>query len=333
MTSCSRISAITYATPERVVSNAEIAAYSEEWTAEKIEQKTGIAQRHYVGRNECASDLAASAAKKLFALGKCQWDDIDFILFCTQSPDYLLPTTACMLQHRLGLKKSVGAIDINQGCSGYVYGLGVAEGLISSGIAKNILFLTADTYSKFLAEADLSVRTLFGDGASATLIQAAPDATSSSMGPFVFGTDGKGAEKLIVRGSGTRDLNACGDSPLKSSAMYMNGAEIFSFTLTAVPRLVKQLLAATSQSIDDVDLFVFHQANEYMLEHLRKRLEIPKEKFVISMRNHGNTVSSSIPIALVHVESEGRLRPGMKVMLVGFGVGYSWGATFLRWNP
>ena len=237
-----------------------------------------------------------------------------------------------MLQHRLGLDRSVGAIDINQGCSGYIYGLGVAEGLIVSRIANNILFLTADSYSKFLDEADLSVRTLFGDGASATLIQAAED-TNSSLGPFVFGTDGKGAENLIVPGSGTRIHEPNAGYHSQPSCMHMNGAEIFSFTLKAVPKLVRELLTKAEFSIDDVDLFVFHQANEYMLEHLRKRIEIPEEKFVISMRNQGNTVSSSIPIALSGALSEDRLQAGMRVILVGFGVGYSWGATFLEWAP
>ena len=329
----SKISAITYYTPERVVDNEEVAAFSEEWTADKIKQKTGISQRHYAGHKECASDLAVNAAKRLFALGKCEIQDIDFLLFCTQSPDYLLPTTACLLQHRLGLASSVGAIDVNQGCSGYVYGLGVAEGLIASGIARNILFLTADTYSKFLSESDLSVRTLFGDAASATLIQSKSGSSSTSLGPFLFGTDGKGAQNLIVHGSGTRGAEQGGTWQSPASPMHMNGAEIFSFTLSAVPKLVKEILIKAECSVDEVDLYVFHQANEYMLEHLRRRIAIPEEKFVVFMSNQGNTTSSSIPIALVGAESAGRLRPGMRVMLVGFGVGYSWGASFLRWNP
>jgi 3-oxoacyl-[acyl-carrier-protein] synthase-3 len=328
----SNVSAITYFVPERIVSNEEIAAYSSDWTAEKIEQKTGISQRHYVEDDEFASDLAVRAAEHLFSLEKCQRDEIDFVLLCTQTPDYLLPTTACLVQHRLGLKQSVGAMDINLGCSGYVYGLSVAEGLIASGQAENILFLTSDTYSKFLGEADLSVRTLFGDAASATLIQADMGRSRSSLGPFIFGTDGKGAENLIVRESATHALKLSAEKQTQASCLYMNGAEIFSFTLKAVPKLVKQLLAKAECSMEEVDMFVFHQANEYMLEHLRKKIKIPKDKFVVSMGNHGNTVSSSIPIALANAQSEEILQPGMKIMLVGFGVGYSWSATFLQWT-
>ncbi len=333
MNSHSRLSAIAYYLPERIVSNEEIAAYSPDWTAEKIEQKTGIAQRHYACKDEYASDMAVRAAENLFSLGKCQREEIDYLLLCTQSPDYLLPTTACLVQHQLGLNSSIGAMDINLGCSGYVYGLSVVEGLIASGQAENILLLTADTYSKFLGEEDLSVRTLFGDAASATLIQADSQRTSSSFGPFVLGTDGKGAENLIVRGSGTRRLGQSSEGQADSSHLCMNGAEIFAFTLNAVPKLVKQLFAKAECGLEDIDLFIFHQANEYMLEHLRKKIKIPPEKFVVSMRDLGNTVSSSIPLALAEAQSDGVLQAGMQVMLVGFGVGYSWGATILQWDP
>ncbi len=333
MSAYSKVSAIAYYLPERIVSNEEIAAFSPDWTAEKIEEKTGIVQRHYAGSDEYASDLAVRAAENLFALEKCPREDIDYLLLCTQSPDYLLPTTACLVQHRLGLKQSVGAMDINLGCSGYVYGLSVVEGLIASGQAKNVLLLTSDTYSKFLGEADLSVRTLFGDAASATLIQADSQRQRSALGPFVFGTDGRGAENLIVRGSATHALGQSAENQAASSKLSMNGAEIFAFTLKSVPQLVEQLLTKAECSREEVDLFVFHQANEYMLEHLRKKMKIPKEKFVVSMQNQGNTVSSSIPVALANAQSEGVLQAGMQVMLVGFGVGYSWGATYLQWKP
>ena len=328
----SKVSAIACYAPDRVVSNAEIAAHSADWTADKIADKTGILERRYTTDDQYASDLACAAAEKLFSLGTCQREDIDYLLLCTQSPDYLLPTTACLVQHRLGLQQSIGAMDINLGCSGYVYGLGAVEGLIASGQAQNVLFLTADTYSKFLAEADLSTRTLFGDAASATLIQADSKRARSALGPFVFGTDGGGAENLIVRRSGTRALQTPTGTG-QDCTLRMNGAEIFSFTLKAVPRLVSQLLSKSHCSMGDIDLFVFHQANEYMLEHLRRKIDIPSEKFVVAMRDRGNTVSTSIPLALADAQSKGVLQPGMQAMLVGFGVGYSWGATLLRWDP
>lgn len=323
-----KLQGIAYYLPDTLVTNEQIAEYSADWTAEKILKKTGIFERRYASENEFASDLAVGAAKKLFADGKCSESDIDYLLFCTQSPDYLLPTTACFVQDRLGLDKSIGAIDINQGCSGYIYGLGLADGLIQSGQAKNVLFLTADTYSKYLLDSDLSVRTLFGDGATATLIQADSDDSCNSIGPFVYGTDGAGARNLIVSNSATHNNGSASESQLLS----MNGAEIFSFTLKAVPDLVDQLLDKANCNMDQVDLFVFHQANQYMLEHLRKKINIAEDKFLVSLKNTGNTVSSSIPMALAQADSEGKLSKGMKVMLIGFGVGYSWGGTFLHWS-
>jgi 3-oxoacyl-[acyl-carrier-protein] synthase-3 len=261
------------------------------------------------------------------------------LLYCTQTPDYILPTTACILQHRLGLPISCGALDFNLGCSGYVYGLGLAKALIESRQARTILFLTADTYSRLLNRADKSVRTLFGDGASATLIVAQEHDTL--IGPFIYGTDGSGAENLIVHAGGMRravvpqaELVADDSGNARTvNDLYMNGAEIFNFTLRAVPEAVTQLLHKAGIAQEAVDLFVFHQANRFMLDHLRRKLRIPAEKFVFAMEDFGNTVSSTIPIALHQAQTRGQLTPGALVMLVGFGVGYSWGATLVRWGP
>ncbi len=332
MTMSGQIKAIAFHIPEQIVTNEELARRSENWTAEKIEQKTGIFQRGRVAKDECASDLAVLAAEKLFSSGSCKPADVDFVLLCTQSPDYLLPTTACLVQERLGLRQTVGALDFNLGCSGYVYGLGLAEGLIASGQARNLLFLTADTYTKYLSEEDLSVRTLFGDAGAATWIQAEASPEKSSLGPFLYGTDGRGAENLIVPESAMRGSRQISDKPSGCLRLQMNGAEIFSFTLKAVPKLVHETLNKAHCTLEEIDLFVFHQANQYMLEHLRKKINIPSEKFYLCLRNYGNTVSSSIPIALANAEAEGVLKCGMRVMLVGFGVGYSWGATLLRWH-
>jgi 3-oxoacyl-[acyl-carrier-protein] synthase-3 len=219
----------------------------------------------------------------------------------------------------------VAALDFTLGCSGFVYGLGLAKGMIESGQVNNVLMLTADTYSKFIHPDDRSVRSLFGDGGAATLI-AGKVSPEHLIGPFVYGTDGSGAEHLIVRGSGAR---SGGGSP--AGQLCMNGPEIFNFTLEAVPTCVKALLARANVSLDVVDLFVFHQANAYMLEHLRLKLELPAEKFFVFLENCGNTVSSSIPIAIKEAMLAGRLRPGMTVMLVGFGVGLSWAATIVKW--
>ena len=320
------VRAIEYHLPEQILNNERLAQECG-WPVEKIEAKTGISERRIAAPGECASDLAVHAARRLFQTG-IDPADVDYVLFCTQSPDYPLPTTACLLQHRLGIPNSAGALDFNLGCSGYVYGLSLAKGLIESGQVRNVLLLTADTYSKYLAPQDRSVRTLFGDGASATWIVAQP-AADVALGPVIFGTDGTGADNLIVRKGGTRHGALTGD---RDSHLCMNGGEIFTFTLVMVPRAVQQLLERSGQTLADVDRFVFHQANQYMLDHLRQKIGIPPEKFIVEMRDCGNTVSSTIPIALKRAVAAGRILPGHRVMLVGFGVGYSWGALMLRWQ-
>ncbi len=334
------IAAIEYYLPDRALSTVELSAQFPEWSVAKIDEKTGIHERHVAAAEECASDLAVAAARRLFDSDVCAPSGIDYILLCTQSPDYFLPTTACLVQERLGIPTTSGALDFNLGCSGFIYGLGLAEGLVATGQARKVLLLTAETYSKFLHPRDRSVRTIFGDAAAATLLSAV-DAPRPLLGPFIYGTDGKGAVNLIVPSGGMRRprtsetaLEAEDESGNVRSAdhLFMDGAEIFNFTLTAVPKSVNALLDKAGLSLDAVDLFVFHQANRYMLEHLRKRMKIPVEKFQVSMAHCGNTVSSTIPIALKHALAEGRLREGSVVMLVGFGVGYSWGATLLRWR-
>jgi 3-oxoacyl-[acyl-carrier-protein] synthase-3 len=319
------ISAVEYHLPQTIQTNEELAAQFPHWQVQQIAEKTGIHARHISAENELASDLAVVAARKLFDSGAAAPADIDFILLCTQSPDYLLPTTACLLQSRLGIPTTAGALDFNLGCSGYVYGLSLAKGLIETGQIRNLLLVTAETYSKHIHPEDRTVRLVFGDAAAATLIQAgqSPDV---GIGPFVFGTDGTGAPNLIVRKGALRHINSP-DLPLD---MCMNGPEIFAFTLNTIPKTVHRLVAAAGKSLAEVDLFIFHQANAYMLEHLRNRLEIPAEKFFVELRDIGNTVSASIPIAIKQAQRVGRLCSGQLAMLVGFGVGYSWSATLVR---
>lgn len=321
--------AIEFYLPPATLSSEELASEFPEWTAQKIEAKTGIRTRHIAAAGVCASDMAAEAARRLFQSGACRPRDVDFILLCTQSPDYFLPTTACLLQDRLGLPITAGALDFNLGCSGYVYGLGLAQGLIASGQARNVLLLTSETYSKYLQPRDKSVRAIFGDAAAATLVIASPQ-DPAPIGPFVYGSDGSGAQNLIVENGGWRSPAGCARAP-QPIALHMDGAEIFAFTLRMVPTLVKSLLERSRMTLDDIDLFVFHQANEFMLRHLRDRLQIPAERFFMDMAESANTVSSTIPIALKLAEQAGRLQSGDVVMLVGFGVGYSWGATLIRW--
>lgn len=321
------IAAVEASLPEGVLTSAQLASEFPDWSMEKIEAKTGIASRRISAPEQCASDLAAEAAQRLFASGACSPEDIDYLLFCTQTPDYLLPTTACLLQERLGLARSVGAIDFSLGCSGFVYGLSLASGLIVAGHARNVLLLTGDTYSKFIDPADRSVRSLFGDAGAATLIRR-QDRQSPAIGPFVFGTDGRGGDNLIVPQGGARR----GWSAAEAPRLSMNGPEIFRFTLETVPQAVSSLLDRAGLRQEQIDLFVFHQANAFMLDHLRKKIGIPADRFVVALREVGNTVSSSIPLALLEAQRQGQLKPGMLAMLVGFGVGYSWAAGLVRWT-
>jgi len=333
-----RISAIEYHLPASVLDNEQLSAEFPEWSVEKISAKTGIDRRHIASETEFSSDLAIAAGRKLLDARGIDPTTIDYLIVCTQSPDYYLPSTACIVQDALGIPTSAGATDITLGCSGFVYALGLAKGLIESGQVSNVLVITADTYSKFINPADKSVRTIFGDGAAATLVTA--DGDSDALTAFTYGTDGAGAKSLIVPRGGLRDGNDlqpkadAGARNLEPSAhdLYMDGPDIFNFTLAVVPKSVDAILAKAGLEQDDIDLFVFHQANAFMLEHLRKKLKVPTEKFFVSLAESGNTVSSTIPIALADAARAGALQPGMKVMLLGFGVGLSWGGLVATWS-
>lgn len=323
------VTAIEYYTPKAVETNNDIVKEFPDWTIEKIEEKTGIKQRFLSSKNETAADLAYQAAIKLFDSSAFPVSEVDYIILCTQSPDYYLPSTACILQDRLGISTSAGAFDFNLGCSGYVYGLSLSKALIESGQANNILFLTSETYSKYINPEDRSVRTIFGDAAAASLIQKKEQLELGIL-PAVVGTDGSGYQNLIVRNGAAR-MPRSGD--VTDDFLFMDGSEVFNFTLASVPRLVESCLKKSGCEKEKIDYYIFHQANAYMLEHLRKKIRIPREKFCVEMSEVGNTVSSTIPIAMKRAIDKGKLLPGQKVMLVGFGVGYSWGAVILEVDP
>jgi 3-oxoacyl-[acyl-carrier-protein] synthase-3 len=310
--------------PERIETNAQLKEAYPNWDMDTIYEKTGIAARHIAAPGECASDLAVKAAQKLFAENNVDPQSIDFVLLCTQTPDYPLPTTACLLQSRLGLKTSVGALDFNLGCSGFVYGLSLADGLIRAGAIKRVLLLTAETYTKYIHEADRSLRTIFGDGAAATLIDAANE---PSLTAFQFGTDGTGADTLLCTRGGLRpeaDAIKPRHRQRWESALYMDGPSLINFTVTAVPQLVDDILRAANLSMPAIDLFLFHQATRKMLDQLRERLDLPEERMPLRMEHCGNTVSSTIPILIDALRREGKLKRQMRNMMVGFGVGWSW---------
>ncbi len=326
----SAIQAISYYLPPKVLNNADLHEQFPGWSVEKISAKTGIVERRIVDDQTCSSDLGVESARRLFAEHEIDPAGIDFLLFCTQSPDYFLPTSACLMQERMGIPTTAGALDFNLGCSGFVYGLSLARGLIESGDARNVLLITAETYSKFIHPSDKSARTIFGDGGAATLISVGGG--SAALGPFVFGTDGSGGPNLIVPSGGMRKQRSAhpievrdeGGNTRNEDSLYMDGAEVFRFTLQRIPRLVADLMAKANLREEQIDLYVFHQANRYVLEALRKKLKLPEEKFLVSVTHSANTVSATIPIALSQALAEGRVRTGSRVMLVGFGVGYSW---------
>ena len=328
------IKGLSYYLPQRTESVEELVKEFPEWNADKVAKKVGILSRHLADKNETACDLAEQAARKLFAEYAILPQEIDFVMLCTQSPDYFLPSTACILQQRLGIPTTAGAFDYNLGCSGCIYGLALAKGLITAGIAHNVLLLTAETYSKYLHPMDKSNRSIFGDGAAACLVST--DGLIE-IGDFVLGTDGAGAEHLIVKTGGAKHKNRTNHSIIDEEGhtkhddyLYMNGGAIFNFTLNAIPNMVQQVLEKNNLGGADIGFYVFHQANKFMLETLRKVCSIDKDKFYIDIAKTGNTVSSTIFIGLKDSIQKGYIQKGMRVMVSGFGVGLSWGGTILK---
>ena len=327
------INSIEYLLPEIILTNQELEIEFPQRSSEKIEDKIGIKERHVAKEHETALDLAYKASEK--AIKNYDQRKIDFLIFCTQSPDYYIPTNACILQDKLGLRTNIGAVDFNQGCSGFIYGLAIAKGLIKTRIADHILLVTAETYTKLIHPKDKSNRTIFGDGAAATIVE---KSETNKIFEFVLGTDGRGFDNLIVPNGGFRnryDPNAKeiideNGNVRTNNHLYMNGPEIFNFTIEAVPKVFNETLAKNNLLLEDIDYVIFHQANKYMIEYLRKKIKIPKEKFYINMLHTGNTVSSTIPIAIKDCMDNKILKSGDRVLLVGFGVGYSWGGTVIQ---
>ncbi|MCE5348143.1 MAG: ketoacyl-ACP synthase III [Bacteroidales bacterium] len=328
-----KISCIEYYLPEQILDNNQLTDEFPEWDAAKINDKVGIKRRHVAAADETASDLGYKAATKI--LEGFDKTAIDFIILCTQSPDYFLPASACVLQDKLKLRNNIGALDINQGCSGFIYGLAISKGLINSNISKNVLLVTAETYSKHIHPKDKSNRSIFGDGAAATIVSFSE---TEQIHEFELGTDGSGMDNLIVKRGGFRnrhdpfekDRYDESGNVLNDNNLFMNGPNIFSFTIEKVPPLVDSVLKKNGFDLNSIDYVIYHQANKYMLDYLRKKSKIPYEKYYQNMEETGNTVSSTLPIALKESLKKNIIKPGDKVLLAGFGVGYSWGATIIE---
>ena len=328
------IRAISYYLPERVLNNEELVKEFPEWSVEKVAQKVGVDSRHLAATDETAGDMAEKAALRLFEEFGISPKEIDFLMLCTQSPDYFLPSTACVLQDRLVIPTTAGAFDYNLGCSGCVYGMAMAKGLITAGIAKNVLLLTAETYNKYLHPSDKSNRSIFGDGAAACLISTEGFA---EIGEFSLGTDGSGANNLIVKTGAARQKETTGKFVEDHEGhvwyddyLYMNGGNIFNFTLEAVPAMMMDILTKNGLKKDQIDYYVFHQANKFMLNTIRKVCILPKDKFYVNLATTGNTVSSTVLIGLKDCIDNQTIKTGHTVMISGFGVGLSWGGTVLN---
>jgi 3-oxoacyl-[acyl-carrier-protein] synthase-3 len=331
-----RIAGVASAVPSNLRTILEDAADAMGAEAEKISQSTGVRQRHVAPNGTCTSDLCLAATERL--LDELGWsrDSVELLVFVSQTPDYVLPATSCSLHSRLGLSKSCAAFDINLGCSGYVYGLWVASRLLGSAGGSRALLLVGDTITPLVSPQDQSVATLFGDAGSATALEGC---SNGSEMHFRLGTDGAGQGHLMVPAGGFRHprsentavRKARKDGNVRSDEdLFMNGAEVFAFTLRTVPPLFSEVLEQAAWTVAEVDAFVMHQANRFMIQHLAKRMRLPSEKVVIALEDFGNTSSASIPLALTVSLAE-RLRSSeMKLVLAGFGVGFSWAAAALR---
>lgn len=332
------ITASSYYVPEQKLTHAELEARYGADTARKIADSSGILERRVVTAGQCASDLAVRAAEDLLNAHRIDRSTIDLVIFATQTPDYLLPTTACLMQERLKLPTSCAAFDINLGCSQYVYSLAVAHSMVEAGLARRALVMTGDTVSRILHPQDRAVVPLFGDAGTATLLERCP--AEQGFLRFKLGTDGKGAPFLIWPTSGLRlprtpqsaevIVDKSGSSR-RADDMAMDGAAIFVFTLKTVPKLVEDLLAEQGMTVADVDLFIFHQASEMIVESSAKKLKIPREKLHYKLHDVGNSGGSTVGIALTDAWLKGRIRPGMKILLSAFGVGLSWAGALIRW--
>lgn len=300
--------------------------------AGEIFKKTGVRTRWRTTEDFIMSDMAQSAAENLFENDPDIRSKIDTVILVGHGYDYKAPITSAILQNKLKLNKNCLTLDLPHGCTGYINGLAVAKSLLNSGMSRHVLLLTGDTPSFVIEKDNLELHSIFSDSATASYITKEGD--NESLGQFVFGTDGSGAQSLMVHHSSSRfpaDLGyITADRPLNGS-MEMKSTEIFLFAIKVVPTLVKETLEKNKTGIDQIDHFIFHQANSFLLEVLRKKLKIPEEKFYNNITETGNTVASTIPIALSDLEKQGVLKRGMTLLLAGFGLGYTWGATILKY--
>lgn len=328
------ISIISYHLPTETLNNDDLCIKFPNMTAEKIFNLSGVKNRYIAGLHETPSDLAFFAAEKIFKQHPEIRNEIDVILYCTQELDYIAPPTSCILHERLKLRPNVFSLDIPTGCTGFLNGLLVAKSLLTNESFRKVLLLTAETGSKMLHPEDLKMRVLFSDAGCATIISRTEN---DNLGQFVMGTDGGGAKAIWAEKSGVRDpidiewLSQFQDVPngMRNGRALMKGEEVFHFCLTRVPKLVTETLESNQLHLEDIDLFIFHQASKIILDTLQKKCGIPDDKFFCTLENYGNSGAATIPLALYLAIERKRAQPGHKIMLVSFGVGLSWNATVI----
>jgi 3-oxoacyl-[acyl-carrier-protein] synthase III len=331
-----KIEAIACAFPATRLTNEQLRVEYPNWDFERLEKRTGVFTRFVAGQDETALDFAQRACDELESQGRLRREEIDALIFCTQSPDYIMPPNSCVLHGKLGLRPEVFALDITLACSGYIYGLQLANSLILAGTARRVLLATADTYTRYIHPGDRATRCLFGDGGAVTILSRSED--RQGIRDIQCGTAGKQYEKFIIAAGGMRIPRSAETSKETSDTsgnirsqehIKMDGLGVLSFFNATVPCSVKEILKRNSLSIGDVDLFLFHQASQVVLDSLRTALEIPSEKMVYDLAEVGNLVSASIPVALKHALERGQAKPGQLGLLCGFGVGLSWGAALI----
>lgn len=293
----------------------------------------GIAERHVAAADQAASDLACLAGEELFRQHPEAKEGIDFVLLCTQQPDYPLPTTACLVASRLGLPKSVGALDYNLGCSGYVYGLALAKGLVEAGMSKRLLLITSGLFVRQTSPTDSATRPVFSDAATATLIESV-ESDHPLLDGFVFGTDGALGPKSIVQEVGgsrypfaTTEIKTIEDEhgSHTNANVFMDGQEIMLFTLREVPPMIDEVLAKSGLTREELSYAIFHQPNRFMLDYVQRKCKLQKVPFFNDIEKFGNTVAASIPLGITRVLEEKEPAQLSKVLMAGYGVGLSWG--------
>lgn len=314
--------------PERVLTNHDlekIVDTSDEW----ISTRTGIKERRILEPGKASSDMAIEASKKALEDAKLNPEDIDLVIVATMTSDMITPSTACIVQDKLGCKNAA-AFDISAACSGFIYGLSIAYGLIKSGVYKNVLLVATEAMSRILDWEDRGTCILFGDGAGATVIGEVPQ--GKGILEIELGSDGSGTEFLLIPSGGSRCPSTNETIENREQYLKMEGGEVFKFAVRKIDETCKNIMQKAGLDSDDIDLFIPHQANTRIIDSAVKKLKIPKEKTFINLNKYGNMSAASIPVALDEALKEGKIKDGDNILLVGFGGGLTWGSTILKWH-